>query len=68
MICPTRYVVDLCMIIKTLIKRGCKGELAPYLTQLEDVLHDEDIKVSVNTLDLVERTCVEARRVLGTGF
>jgi len=56
------------MIIKTLIKRGCKGELAPYLTQLEDVLHDEDIKVSVNTLDLVERTCVEARRILGTGF
>ena len=63
----TRYVVDLCMIIKTLIKRGHKGELAPYLERLEDVLYDEDIKVSVNTLDLVERTCVEARRVLGTG-
>lgn len=61
----TRYVVDLCMIVKRLIRRGCKGELVPYLEQLEDVLHDEDIKVSVNTLDLVERTCAEARNIRG---
>lgn len=64
MLCPTRYVVDLCMIVKTLIRRGRLDELAPYLERLEDVLHDEDIKVSVNTLDLVERTCLAARKAL----
>ena len=64
----TRYIVDLCMIIKMMAKRGEKENLLSYYEELDDVRHRiyvGDIKQSISILDLVERTCAESRAVIG---
>ena len=64
----TRYIVDLCMIIKMMAKRGEKENLLPYYEELDDVRHRiyvGDIKQSISILDLVERTCEASRAVIG---
>ena len=64
----TRYIVDLCMIIKMIVRRGDKENLLPYYEELDDVRHRiyvGDIKQSISILDLVERTCTMSREVLG---
>ena len=64
----TRYIVDLCMIIKMIVRRGDKENLLPYYEELDDVryrIYVGDIKQSINILDLVERTCIMSREVLG---
>ena len=63
----TRYIVDLCMIIKMMTKRGQKENILPYYEELDDVRHRicvGDIHQSINIMDLVERTCAETRAVL----
>ena len=64
----TRYIVDLCIIIKMIVRRGDKENLLSYYEELDDVRHRiyvGDIKQSINILDLVERTCTMSREVLG---
>ena len=64
----TRYIVDLCMIIKMMSKRGDKENMLSYYEELDDVRHRiyvGDIKQSINILDLVERTCTMSREFLG---